>query len=235
MPFLLSFLASISTTLGVIPIIFKFKNIYRIINIALSFAAGIMLSVSILDLIPESISMINISFLTILYMLISFNIGFIVSSILNKKIRVENGLYRVGVITLLGIIMHNIPEGVATYLAASKDITLGINLTVAIAMHNIPEGIGIAIPIYFSTKSKTKAFLYTLISGLSELFGTCIGIFIKSNSFIPYLLIVIAGIMIHIALYDLLPQSLRYKNIKHTIISSGVGVVVMIISVILTK
>ena len=231
MPFLITLLASFTTLIGVIPIFIKFKNIYRIINISISFAAGVMITVSILDLIPESIKMIDINFINVIFMLISINLGFIVSAFINNKIKIENSLYRVGVITILAIIAHNIPEGIATYLASSKDIKLGITLAVSIALHNIPEGIGIAIPIYYSTKSKKRAVIYTLLAGVSELIGAFIGIFINID--ITYLLPFIAGIMIYIAIFDLIPTALRYKNYIYTIIGSGAGGLIMLLSILL--
>lgn len=65
---------------------------------------------------------------------------------------------------MLAIILHNIPEGIATFMATTSNIKLGIALTLAIAFHNIPEGISISVPIYYSSNSKKKAFNYTLIS-----------------------------------------------------------------------
>lgn len=59
---------------------------------------------------------------------------------------------------MIAIILHNIPEGIATFVATNSDITLGISLAIAIAMHNIPEGISISVPIYYSTNNKRKPF-----------------------------------------------------------------------------
>ncbi len=59
---------------------------------------------------------------------------------------------------MLAIVLHNIPEGIVTFLSASTNQKLGLSLALAISFHNIPEGISIAIPIYFSTKNKKKAF-----------------------------------------------------------------------------
>lgn len=65
---------------------------------------------------------------------------------------------------MIAIILHNIPEGIATFVATNSDITLGISLAIAIAMHNIPEGISISVPIYYSTNNKRKPFIYRSIS-----------------------------------------------------------------------
>ena len=101
----------------------------------------------------------------ILITMISFVTGIILSMIIDKKMPAQqNHLKRVGLIAMLAIILHNIPEGIATYLTSSTNTKLGITLTIAIALHNIPEGISISIPIYYATKNKGHAFLYTLIS-----------------------------------------------------------------------
>ena len=68
--FLLTTLAGFSTLLGAILIFLKFKNKDKIVANSLSFAAGVMITVSILDLVPESIKLLRItgnSFLTIFF------------------------------------------------------------------------------------------------------------------------------------------------------------------------
>ena len=62
---------------------------------------------------------------------------------------------------MIVIVLHNIPEGIVTFIVSNKNIMLGISMCIAIALHNIPEGISIAVPIYYSTKSKKKAIFYT--------------------------------------------------------------------------
>lgn len=119
-------------------------------------------------------------------------------------------------------------------MATNTDVSLGISLTIAIALHNIPEGISIAVPIYYSTRSRGKAILYTLISGLSEPFGALLAfLFLKlfMNDFVMGILMaIIAGIMTHIAFYELLPTSLKYKNKKLTYAFFIVGLLFMIIN-----
>ena len=100
------------------------------------------------------------------------DIGYIINILINKKITKnkhnESNLYRIGILSMIALMIHNIPEGILTFLTSTINIKLGIKLSIAIMMHNIPEGITIAIPLYYSTKSKFKAIKNTLISGLSE-------------------------------------------------------------------
>ena len=110
------------------------------------------------------------------------------------------------------LIIHNIPEGIITYITSYKNIHLGIKLSLAIALHNIPEGIIISIPLYYSTNSRKKALLYTSISGFSELFGAVIAkVFLANitNNVLGIILAVTAGIMIYISIFELL---LNKKN-----------------------
>ena len=48
----------------------------------------------------------------------------------------DKSLFKVGIISMIAIILHNLPEGIATFVATSSDVKLGISLTLAIAMHN---------------------------------------------------------------------------------------------------
>ena len=135
---------------------------------------------------------------------------------------------------MLAIILHNIPEGIATFMTISTNIKIGLSLSIAIALHNIPEGISISMPIYSSTKSKSKAISYTFISALSEPFGAIIAfLFLKdimNNLLMGMLLAMIAGIMLHISFYELLPESLSYNNKKLSILFFIIGVLFMSIN-----
>lgn len=238
MAFIITSIAGLSTLLGTIFIFFKFKNKYRIINIALSFAAAIMITVSIFDLIPEGYNLLSGSNISLLWLLISINIGVIISMFIDKNIHGDD-LSRVGIISMIAIIIHNIPEGIATYIACNHDLRLGIPLAIAITLHNIPEGVMISLPLYYSGKGRGIAILYTFISGLSEIFGALLSmLFLKNimNDYIMGILLgIIAGIMLYIAIYELIPQAIKYKNKKVSIISFIIGVIIMYLSIILTK
>ena len=185
-----------------------------------------MVCVSLLVLMPESLNMLNNNlnlFLSIILFLIFLCIGVLTSMAIDKYLpetKENTKLYRVGIISMLAIILHNIPEGIATFMASSMDKTLGISLAIAIAMHNLPEGISIAVPIYYSTNKKSKAFIYTFISAINDIFMGLLFSFI-------------AGIMIHISFYELLPESKRYKNYKLTSIFFIIGIIFMCINLFL--
>ncbi len=241
--FILTILAGLSTLLGIIPCLIKTNKKNNIICASLSFASGVMLSISTLDLIPESFKLIKISqsIIKLLIIFISIITGIIISKIINLKInqKSNNSLYKVGIISMIAIIIHNIPEGIITFISTTKNIKLGISLAIAIALHNIPEGISISIPIFYSTNNKYKAILYTLISGLSELFGAILTYLflykLINNIILGLLLSLTAGIMINISITELLPSSINYNNIKLTKYSFLSGVFLIIVNLILNN
>lgn len=137
----------------------------------------------------------------------------------------KRSLHRTGVITAIAIGIHNIPEGMVTFVGAFDSLQFATSLVFAISMHNIPEGLCVAVPIFFSTGSKTKAFLWTAISAVTEPFGALIawGIIAASQSVsgeevlsadgnvaFGIMFGIVAGMMTFIVINELLPTARRY-------------------------
>lgn len=216
------------------------KDRDNIISKALGFASGVMLTISIIDLIPSSLDLIikKYSFIySLFFILMGFLAGIVISSIIDKKVeqtsKKSTKLYKLGLITMLVIIMHNLPEGIATFITTNSNTKLGLILTIAIALHNIPEGISISIPIYYSTNSKFKAFLYTLISGLSEPLGALICYLFLSqyinDIYLGIIYSIIAGMMINISINQLYKEASIYSK-KNTLIYFFIGSIIMILN-----
>lgn len=236
--FLLTVLAGLSTMFGTIPIFLR-RQSNRVLVSALGFAAGVMITISFTDLLPNSFSSLRESFVFLpafLILAIFFCIGVVFSFSIDHFLPQEKmqygKLYQVGLISCLAIIMHNIPEGIITYLTSTTDLRLGITLALAIALHNIPEGISISVPIYYSTKSRRKALFYTFISGVSEPLGAVLAYLFLAPIVTPFVMglfyAVIAGIMVHISIYELLPESCSYNKIGLTLLSLLFGALFML-------
>jgi len=140
-----------------------------------------------------------------------------------------------GTFTAIGIAIHNLPEGLSVFLGGVADPALGITLAFAIAMHNIPEGIAIAMPIYYSTRSRAKAFLYTLAAGLAEPLGAILGaLFLLpflTPDFLSLSLAFVGGIMVFISFDELLPLCFENREGSHaSILGIMIGMMAMAIS-----
>jgi len=122
-------------------------------------------------------------------------------------------LHKMGLLTALAIFIHNFPEGLATYVATLSDASVGFGIAIAIAVHNIPEGICVALPIYYSTGSRAKAFIWATLSGISEPLGALVGYFaLSGDNSLAFALVfaLVGGMMVYIAIKELLPMALRY-------------------------
>ncbi len=240
-PFILSFMAGISTIIGCLFMFVKPHNRDKFITLCLAFSLGIMILISITDLIPLSFISINIYytlFKTIMISLFCFSLGIIFTLFINTKVKPHNNssLYRIGILSGIVLVLHNIPEGIATFMSSYQDISLGIPLTIAIMLHNIPEGICIAIPIYYATKNKFKALKYTLISGLSEPLGALIAYIVLKNFIndltVSLILIFVGGMMITLSINDILPEAKKYQENRYIYLGLLLSVILIVLNTI---
>lgn len=224
-PLLLSLIAGLSTVIGSFLIFIKIKRIGEFITFSLSFSIGIMTLISIFDLIPSSVPII-INKYNYLYgipiCILTFLLGYLSISKINKKIDKSNNkssLYRIGIVSMISLMLHNFPEGMAVFMGAYTNINIGIKLCIAIMLHNIPEGIAIAVPLYYSGVGKKKTFLYTLFSGLTEPFGALLTYLLFKNFindiFLSFVLLFVAGLMISLSINDMLKEALSYNKTKY--------------------
>lgn len=158
----------------------------------------------------------------------------------NKK------LMRMGLFTALAIAIHNFPEGLATFLAALEDPSLGIPIAIAIALHNIPEGISVSVPIFYATGDRKKAFIYSFLSGLAEPIGAGIAyvalrVFLGDEGGVipPQIMGIlfgnVAGIMVYISVDELLPTSRAYGKGHDSLFGLVGGMAVMALSLLLMR
>jgi len=252
----LTIFAGLSTGVGSILAILTKKTNTRFLSVSLGFSAGIMIYVSFVEIFVksgESLQEVIGSGLGDWINVIAFFggiglialIDFLVPSAenphemrdVNEMQQMNSSLMRMGVFTAFAIAMHNFPEGLATFLAAMKDPSLGIPIAVAISIHNIPEGIAVAVPIYQATGSRKKAFVYSFLSGLAEPVGALIGFALINTLFNEMAFGVVfagvAGIMVYISLDELLPSAEKYG--EHHLSISGLiaGMALMAVSLLI--
>lgn len=239
---LLSFFAGLSTTLGSIIAFFVKKPSKSFLSFILGFSAGVMIMVSFVELLDKAIENIGLIFASIAFFVGIILIYFLDISIphayKSEKAEIKSKkLFRLGILVAIGIALHNFPEGFAVLAGSLSSIKTGILLAIAIAIHNIPEGISVSVPIYYATKSKRQAFLFSFLSGIFEPIGAIIGILILlpflNELLISLSLAFVAGVMVYISFDELLPAAHQYGR-EHT---AGLGVIlgmlVMVVSLVL--
>lgn len=156
----------------------------------------------------------------------------------DKKVQIEKRkLNHMGLTTALAIALHNFPEGLATFVATLTDPRVGILLGIAIAIHNVPEGLCVALPIYYSTGSRMKGFLWGLGSGLAEPLAALLGWLVlapfMTTTVYAILDVLIAGLMVAISVKELLPTAHRYDPKDSVVTFSYIaGMMIMGLSLI---
>ncbi len=232
---LLSILAGLGTLLGSILIFIPKLNKRDYIPLFLSISATIMLTFSILDLIPESIIYIRSNtrpLKSLFLILIPFISGVLVIKILDKFYKENNNLKKIGILSFISLAIHNFPEGIATFLSSMVSIRLGVSLSLGIMLHNIPEGICISLPLYQATKNKKKVLLTTFIASIAEPTGAIISyIFLKNyinNLTISIILLFVAGLMITLSINNIYKEVLNSK--KYLVRGIIIGLIISLIA-----
>lgn len=149
-------------------------------------------------------------------------------------------LVKMGLSTAVAIAIHNFPEGLATFVAALDDPGVGAVLALAIGIHNIPEGLCVALPIYYATGNRWKAFLWGCLSGLSEPVAALLGwaILAKTVTQDVYAVLfgLVSGMMVIISLKELIPTAHRYDPDDTVVTYSLIGgMVIIALSLVLFK
>lgn len=254
----LTIFAGLSTGIGSVLAFVSKKFNPKFLALSLGFSAGVMIYVSFVEIFvkaKESLTELYGMQNGAIYTVSAFFAGIALIGLIDKLVpsfgnphelkNIEDEeahaqskkLLRMGMFAALAISIHNFPEGLATFIAALDEPTLGISIAVAIAIHNIPEGIAVSVPIYYATKSRKKAFTYSFLSGFAEPLGAIIGYFLLINIFNEALFGVVfagvAGIMVYISLDELLPAAEEYG--EHHIAIYGLigGMVIMAMSLLL--
>ena len=198
----------------------------------LCFAAGVMLSISFLELIPESLEIsspaVAISGL-VLGSLAMYGMDRIIPHIHPRLCSQEQGcnLERTSVYLIFGIFLHNFPEGMAIAIGSVTEDKVSLSIALAIAIHNIPEGICTSAPYYHSTGKRIRAFLLSSSTAIPVLIGyvTARTLFQHvSPQLVGLLTGATAGLMIYITADELIPHSCAGTN-HQTIFSLMLGVV----------
>ena len=259
--FTLTLLAGLATGIGsLIAFLAKTTNT-KFLSVSLGFSAGVMIYVSMIEIfVKAKVALVDSlgdqlgNWITV----IAFFGGMLIIAMIDKMIpkqgnphelkKVEDlnkpisevkeqKLMKMGVFTALAIGIHNFPEGIATFTSALQDPGLGIAIAVAVAIHNIPEGIAVAVPIYYATRDRKKAFKLSFLSGLSEPVGAIVAFLILmpflNDVMFGVIFAAVAGIMVFISLDELLPSAKEYDEGHYSIYGVVGGMAVMALSLLL--
>ena len=128
--------------------------------------------------------------------------------------RPVEGIWRQNALLMTAITLHNVPEGMAVGLAFAlaangENLAGAAALAMGIGIQNFPEGAAIALPLRQEGKSRRRAFLGGMLSGVVEpLFGVLVVLIAAwAKPLMPWLLSFAAGAMLYVVVEELVPQA----------------------------
>lgn len=239
----------IGTSLGSACVFFVKKNLGLLVQKTLTgFASGVMVAASIWSLIIPAIEQEKgLGVFSFLPACIGFWMGILFLLLLDsviphlhmnaKKAEGLKSSFKRITMMVFAVTLHNIPEGMAVgvvyagLILGNTYITAGgvFALTLGIAIQNFPEGAIISIPLCAEGKSKGKAFLYGVLSGIVEPIGAILTIL--TAGFIvpamPYFLSFAAGAMMYVVVEELIPEMSDGEHSNIGVIMFAVGFTLM--------
>ena len=202
----------------------------KIIGIINGLASGLMLSIVMLDLIPESISKINFSN-SILFLIIGVFIIMLIDMLSGERKMFSDGHIKAAFMAAIGLMIHNFPEGIIMGAGFLANESLGIKMSLLIAIHDIPEGIAVAAPLMASKVKVSKILSYAFITAFPTVVGAWLGVYIGniSDVVLGECLGVASGIMLYVIFGQMIPEALKLWKGKSVTFSILFGVILGIV------
>lgn len=226
----MTILAGLSTGLGGLTVLW-FVPTGRMLARSLGFAAGVMLSVSLGDLLPGSLAFFETRLSSAgagaavgLLLAAGMALAALMGELLPDEGRLMGQLAgepEVGDIALsrsralhcgiavgLALVLHNLPEGILTLFSGVQDPRAGLRLSLAIALHNLPEGISTAAPLWYATGNRLKSAGAAFASGLAEPVGAVLAYLVLApflnETLLQGMSLLAAGVMCWVSVAELL-------------------------------
>ncbi len=202
----------------------------------MSFAAGVLITVSLMHILPEAYAMNSNAPVLVL---VGFMSLYISNRILDRYRfhRNQQTQLSFGVIPMIGIGIHSFIDGIIYTVTFNVSIFTGVLAAIGMVLHEFPEGIVTYLLLERGGFSKKKAVTWALIAAaFSTPFGTLISYpFINSidRSLLGLMLAFSAGALLYVGATHLLP-AIEEEERKCILISLLAGIFVAVV-IVLTK
>jgi zinc and cadmium transporter len=229
-----SFLAAFVTSIGIY-VIRRFERWGRDNSIYfVCFAAGVLISVSFLHIIPKAFSMNGHAPFYLFAGYISLHLfnRFINAFVCDKS---SNEHYAIGLIPMFGIGFHSFIDGFIYSITFSVSVFTGVLAAFGMVLHEFPEGIITYLLLIRGGFSEKRSFL---LAFLAAAVTTPLGMLVSypyisriSEPFLGALLAFSAGALVYVGATHLLPQA-EAENKKYSLFALGAGILVAVIIVL---
>lgn len=207
-------LAGAATLAGIAAIIYQEKLARKYSIFLISFAAGIILGTTFLNLIPEAIELNkNYPFFILAGFLIFYLVENFIAVHACREEQCEK--HRITVISITGLAMHSLIDGIAIGVGFEISNALGVLTSLAVISHEFPEGLVAVSLMLYSGYKKSKAIFYSIVVALATPLGAILSLLflkdLKTES-LGIILSFVAGTFLYVGAADLIPETHKEKN-----------------------
>lgn len=245
---MLSLMAGLATGLGGLVVVVLPKISNRTLGISMGFAAGVMLTVSLSDMLPHVMqqyanwmSPVKAGMAAASLCVLGVVAALALEHLLPDPRMLMHGaegcatVARTAIAVALALAAHNLPEGMLTLLGGMENPQFGLRMALAVALHNIPEGIAVSVPMAYAVGSRWKGAGWALLSGLAEPLGAILTLIvfqtILNEGIINGSIAFVAGIMSGVSASELLPGGIESGGKSAALIGFAMGCGVMLIGI----
>lgn len=232
-----SFLAALGTISGIYLVLWQKKWTQQNTVYLVSFAAGVLLSIVFLNLIPEAQELTPFAYLGVLFSFLFFYFlehSLILHRCRGDHCRGELDLHHesLGVMALLGIGFHSLIDGVVIGLGFEVSTALGILATISVILHEIPEGISTISILLYARYPQKLAIFYSWLVALATPLGAVLGSFLfrqVNPQLVGLGFSFAAGSFLYVAATDLLPETHKTYKILN-MFYAFLGVILILVA-----
>ncbi|PRY71761.1 ZIP family metal transporter [Halomonas ventosae] len=243
--FLGSLAAGAMTAVGALPVLVSRTPDRAIRDLALGFAAGVMLAASFFSLIIPSLDASELRYggrvIPAAIACLSILLGIGMVALMNERLPHEHfqqgregpetaSLRRVWLF-IIAITIHNLPEGLAVGVAfGAGGREGGLPLAIGIGLQNAPEGLAVAVALLGEGYSRWRSWSIAALTGLIEPLGGLLGagIVTVSQTLLPWALAFAAGAMLYVISHEIIPETHRRGHQNKATLGLSVGLVLML-------
>ncbi|WP_417718328.1 ZIP family metal transporter [Salipiger sp.] len=248
-PIALGFLGSLAagslTAVGAVPVLFGKVPSRSTRDMALGFAAGVMLAASFFSLIIPALDAAEPIFengaMPAAIVCVSILLGMGAVALMNERLPHEHfktgregpaaaSLRRVWLF-IIAITIHNFPEGLAVGVGFGADgLSGGLPLAIGIGLQNAPEGLAVAVSLLGEGYPRVRAWGIAALTGLVEPIGGLLGagIITLSQPLLPWGLAFAAGAMLYVISHEIIPETHRSGHQNRATLGLAIGLVLML-------
>ncbi|MBM7651159.1 ZIP family metal transporter [Neobacillus cucumis] len=211
-------ISSVAYILGGMLVLIKKKWSQHSVLAMTAMSAGLLLSISILDLIPDTQEQLSNNSLYIMLGLVIMYLVSYLTSVSKKKKSNIHGFDESSMMGIsLGMSLHNVFEGVSIGVSYAISVNLGLVVSLALIFHKIPEGITYASSVFAITQNRRKTAINLFIQGLFIWLGVGLAILLSyfteiNEKFMAIPIAMTAGIFIYLGGTSLLPVANKITN-----------------------